>query len=99
MRYKWVFVLTIIFFLVFLYFGLNQVEKEVNKMLGIDSPSRSFSLQVDQKERVIITFAGTEFSLSFSGIKKVLGYPGRLIFTSWQRINYNYGNINKHKNR
>ncbi len=92
MKYKWAVVLTLILFMVFLYFSLNQVEKEVNKMLGIESPPRSFSMQVDQEEIFIITFAGTDFPLPFSGVKKVVGYPGRLIFTSWQRINYNYHN-------
>ncbi|PKM79634.1 MAG: hypothetical protein CVU88_05345 [Firmicutes bacterium HGW-Firmicutes-13] len=92
MKYKWAVVLTLMFFLIFLYFSLNLVEKEVNKMLGINSPPCSFSLQVDQGDRVIFTFAGTEFPISISGVRKVVVYPGRLIFTSWQRINYNYLN-------
>lgn len=81
-------VLTFIFFMSILYFGLNQVEREANKLVGIDSPPESFTLNIEEEEIIVLTFVGTDYPLSITGVKEIIVSPGQLMHTFWQRFRY-----------
>ena len=64
-------IISILLFLFILFFGLYQAEKEINNMIGIDSPPRSINLVFQEEGRFIFTFADRDYVVSLSGIKRV----------------------------
>ncbi|RQD78680.1 MAG: hypothetical protein D5R97_00115 [Candidatus Syntrophonatronum acetioxidans] len=69
MKWSWI-ILTIILFSLILFLGLYQAEKEINNMIGMDSSPRSINLVLEEEGCMVITFAGREYLMSFSGIKR-----------------------------
>ncbi len=86
MKYGWAVALTFLFLVAMLYFGLNQAEREINNLAGVDSPPESFTFNTDKEELVIITFAGTDYPVSTSGLKEIIVSPGQLIHTFWHKL-------------
>lgn len=72
-------VFTLLLFLLILFFGLNMAEKNINQLAGIDDPPRSFRVELDQAENMVLTFAGNQMSFSLPAVKRACFDPGRLI--------------------
>lgn len=84
-RYYGGMVLTLLLFFCILYFGLNLAENNTNRLAGIDSAPRSFCVEFDQEENMVLTFAGDQFILPLPALLKTCLYPGRLIHTVYLR--------------
>jgi|GEM_PF-2210726 len=80
-KYYNVMALTLLFFFSILFFGLNLAERNTNQLAGIDTPPRSFCVELDQEENVVLTFAGNRVLLPLPAVMKSCFYPGRLIHT------------------
>ncbi len=73
--------LTILLFFGLLFFGLNQAEKNINQLAGIDTPPRSFALELDMGKNLLLTFGGNRVILSLPAVLKTCIYPGVLVHT------------------
>ncbi len=76
-------VLTLLLFLGILYFGFNQVEKNINQLAGIDTPPQSFTLDLETGGLLLLTFGGESVGLSLPAFLKTCFYPGTLIHTTY----------------